>query len=79
LVLSWGRLKQKIEQEKELEFVTDKVFGTNNICFGFINFFYNRGYTSNLQARQNTRTIRRKEGTEYSGYEFNTFSFRSFN
>jgi hypothetical protein len=42
-------------------------------------YFYNRGYTSNLQPRQYTRTIRSKEGTEYSGYEFNTFTFRSFN
>ena len=29
---------QIIEQEKELEFVTDKVFGTKNICFACINF-----------------------------------------
>ena len=29
---------QTIEQEKELEFVTDKVFGTKNICFGCIIF-----------------------------------------
>jgi hypothetical protein len=44
--------------------------------------FYNRGYTSILQPLQYTRTIRSKEGTEYygyDGYEFNTFTFRSFN
>ena len=47
--------------------------------FFLYKFFYNRGYTSNLQPRQYTRTIRSKEGTEYCGYEFNTFTFRSFN
>ena len=43
-------------------------------------FFYKRGYTSNLQPRQYTRTIHGKgnKGKEYSGYEFNTFTFRSF-
>lgn len=45
----------------------------------FYNFLYNRGYTSNLQPRQSTKTLISKEGTEYSGYEFNTFTFRSFN
>jgi len=30
-------------------------------------FFYNRAYTSNLQPRQYTRTLRSKEGTEYYG------------
>ena len=47
--------------------------------FWLYTFFYNRGYTSNLQPRQYTRTIRSKEGKEYYGYEFNTFTFRSFN
>jgi hypothetical protein len=47
--------------------------------FFLYKFFYNRGYTSNLQPRQNTSTNRSKEGTEYYGYEFNTFTFRSFN
>ena len=49
-------------------------------------FFYKRGYTSNLQPKQYTRTINGKgnkgnkgnKGKEYSGYEFNTFTFRSF-
>ena len=47
--------------------------------FWLHNFFYARGYTSNLQPRQYTMTLRTKEGTEYYGYEFNTFTFRSFN
>ena len=47
--------------------------------FWLHNFFYDRGYTSNLQPRQYTMTIRTTEGTEYYGYEFNTFTFRSFN
>jgi len=42
-------------------------------------FFYNRGYTSNLQPRQYSRTIQSKEGKIYYGFEFNTFTFRSFN
>ena len=46
--------------------------------FWLYNFFYNRGYTSNLQPRQYTRTIKSKEGKVYYGYEFNTFTFRSF-
>lgn len=40
-------------------------------------FFYNRGYVSNLQPRQYSRTIKIKEGKVYLGYEFNTFTFRS--
>jgi len=46
--------------------------------FWLYTFFYNRGYTSNLQPRQYTRTIKNKEGKIYYGYEFNTFTFRSF-
>ena len=42
-------------------------------------FLYNRGYTSNLQPRQYIRTIQSKQGKVYYGYEFNTFTFRSFN
>jgi hypothetical protein len=47
--------------------------------FFLYQFYYNRGYTSYLQPRQTTRTNISKEGTEYYGYEFNTFTFRSFN
>ena len=47
--------------------------------FWLYTFFYNRGYTSNLQPRQYTRTIQSKEGKVYYGFEFNTFTFRSFN
>jgi len=46
--------------------------------FWLYTFFYNRGYTSNLQPRQYTRTIQIKEKVYY-GYEFNTFTFSSFN
>ena len=46
--------------------------------FWLYTFFFNRGYTSNLQPRQYTRTIKSKEGKVYYGYEFNTFTFRSF-
>lgn len=46
--------------------------------FWLYTFFYNRGYTSNLQPRQYTRTIQNKEKVYY-GYEFNTFTFNSFN
>lgn len=54
--------------------------GTNNeYALWFYKFFYNRGYTSNLQPRQYIKTLRSKEGIEYSGYEFNTFTFRRFN
>ena len=46
--------------------------------FWLYSFFYNRGYTSNLKPRQYTRTIKGKEGKTYIGFEFNTFTFRSF-
>ena len=47
--------------------------------FWLYTFFYSRGYTSNLKPRQYTRTIKSKEGKKYYGYEFNTFTFSSFN
>ena len=47
--------------------------------FLIYNFFYTRGYTSNLQPRQYTRTIKSVPGKVYLGYEFNTFTFTSFN
>ncbi|KAF9818418.1 hypothetical protein IEO21_02767 [Rhodonia placenta] len=47
--------------------------------FWLYELLYNRGYTTNLPPRQYTRTIGIKNGTLYYGYEFNTFTFRSFN
>lgn len=44
------------------------------------NFFYNRGYCSNLAPRKYTRKLLDKTTNkvkEYYGYEFNTFTFRS--
>jgi hypothetical protein len=46
--------------------------------FWLYTFFYNKGYTSNLEPRQYIRTIKSKEGKVYYGYEFNTFTFSSF-
>ena len=40
------------------------------------NFFHTRGYCSNLKPRKYTRKLK---DLEYYGYEFNTFTFRSFN
>jgi hypothetical protein len=51
----------------------------NEYALWFYKFFYTRGYTSKLQPRQYTKTIISTEGTEYYGYEFNTFTFRCFN
>ena len=45
--------------------------------FWLYNFFCLRGYASNLEPRLYTRTIKNIEKTYY-GYEFNTFTFRSF-
>jgi len=44
------------------------------------NFFFTRGYCSNLEPRMYTRKLKddNKEIKHY-GYEFNTFTFRSFN
>jgi hypothetical protein len=44
--------------------------------FFLYDFFYQRGYTSNLKPRLSQRKLKDKI---YNGYEFNTFTFRSFN
>lgn len=42
-------------------------------------FFFTRGYCSNLKSSPRRRIlINRSEKKEYHGYEFNTFTFRSF-
>jgi len=47
--------------------------------FWLYKFFYTRGYASNLPPREYSRTIRSKPGKIYYGFEFNTFTFTSFN
>jgi hypothetical protein len=73
-LLGNGKMKKLVEGSMLVVRETNKEY-----ALWLYKFFYNRGYTSNLQPRQYTRTIRSKEGTEYYGYEFNTFTFRSFN
>jgi hypothetical protein len=47
--------------------------------FWLYNFFFDRGYCSNLKPRLYYRTLKNnKEIKVYSGYEFNTYTFRSF-
>lgn len=46
--------------------------------FWLYNFFHSRGYCSNLEPRKYTRKLK-KECKLYYGYEFNTYTFRSFN
>lgn len=49
--------------------------------FWLYNFFFARGYCSNLEPRMYKRVLKNKgsdDKTHYS-YEFNTFTFRSFN
>jgi len=46
--------------------------------FWLYNFFYARGYCSNLEPRKYTRKLKIKN-KEYYGFEFNTYTFRSFN
>jgi heme/copper-type cytochrome/quinol oxidase subunit 2 len=46
--------------------------------FWLYNFFYTRGYCSNLEPRKYTRVLNDKNVKEHFGYEFNTFIFRSF-
>ena len=47
--------------------------------FWLYNFFYSKGYTSKLQPRDYTTRIKRgHEVSVYTGYEFITFTFRSF-
>ena len=45
--------------------------------FSLYYFFFNRGYCSNLEPRKYTRTIKGIDKIYY-GYEFNTYTFRSF-
>lgn len=41
-------------------------------------FFFTRGYCSNLKPRLYTRILKRSDKNEiYTGYEFNTYTFRS--
>lgn len=50
--------------------------------FWLYEFYYKRGYCSNLKPRMYTRKLRDKISNEikqYYGYEFNTYTFRSFN
>ena len=48
--------------------------------FWLYDFFYSRGYCSNLEPRKYTRRLKKGEQIqEHYGYEFNTFTFRSFN
>lgn len=44
--------------------------------FWLYQFFLQKGYCSNLEPRKYTRKLK---GKEFYGYEFNTFTFRSFN
>lgn len=45
--------------------------------FWLYDFFFTRGYSSNLKPRMYTRVL--KSHNKHYGYEFNTFTFRSFN
>ena len=45
--------------------------------FWLYNFFFSKGYCSNIEPRKYTRTIK-GINKEYYGYEFNTYTFRSF-
>jgi hypothetical protein len=72
-LLGNGKMKTKVEGCMLV------VRETNNEYAQWLNtFFYTRGYTSNLQPIQCNIPLKSKEGTVYSGYEFHTFTFRSF-
>ena len=48
--------------------------------FWLYNFFYTQGYCTNLEPRMYTRLLKHKgKEVQHFGYEFNTFTFRSFN
>jgi hypothetical protein len=48
--------------------------------FWLYQFFYTKGYCSNLEPRKYTRILKNgSEVKQHYGYEFNTFTFRSFN
>ena len=47
--------------------------------FWLYNFFFSRGYCSNLEPRLYNRKIKNDKGAKiYNGYVFNTYTFRSF-
>ena len=58
--------------------VIGKILYMNNIYFDYIIFFHSRGYCSNLEPIKYTRIIK-GYNKEHYGYEFNTFTFISFN
>ena len=48
--------------------------------FWLYNFYFDRGYCSSLEPRMHTIILKKNEKkTEHFRYEFNTFTFRSFN
>ena len=49
--------------------------------FWLYNFFFTRGYCSNLNPRMYKRVLKNKDSGDktHYGYEFNTYTFRSFN
>ena len=56
--------------------------GHKDYLFWLYEFYYKRGYCSNLKPRMYARKLRNKVSNDikqHYGYEFNTFTFRSFN
>ena len=60
-----------------VRFCIKQSFKNKEYLFSLYEFFYNRGYCSNLPPRKYIRNIKGINKTYY-GFEFNTFTFRSF-
>jgi hypothetical protein len=60
-------------------FVFRQSIDHKDYSFWLYNFYHSRGYCSNLEPRMYTRKLKKGDQVkEYYGYEFHTFTFRSF-
>jgi hypothetical protein len=72
----YGNRKSK----EGLRFVFKQSIKNKEYLMWLYQFFYDRGYCSNLKPKQYFTKLKVKsEIKEYSRFEFNTFTFRSFN
>jgi hypothetical protein len=74
-LLGNAKISKLVEGSRLIIYTSNK-----NYAQWLYSFFFTNGYCSNLEPRMYTRKLKHK-GTEvvHYGYEFNTFTFRSFN
>lgn len=63
-----------------VRFVYKQAIKNKQYLFWLYDFFYKRGYCTNLLPREYTTTLKKADQIkQYFGYGFNTFTFRSLN